>query len=55
MSKMKRADFLLVRIILSFMVWYFLILSFIYPAYYRILGERAEYDILFNKVILKND
>ena len=38
-----------------FLIWYFLIFSFIYPAYYRTLRGRAEYEVYLYKLILKNE
>src|SRR5687768_7863708 len=57
MSQVDRAHFLstLIWIILSFLLWYFLIFSFIYPSYYRTLRGRAEYEIFLYKLILKNE
>lgn len=38
-----------------FLIWYFLIFSFIYPAYYRTLRGRAEYEVYLYKLVLKNE
>lgn len=38
-----------------FIIWYFLIVVFIYPAYYSTLRGRAEYETFLYKLILKNE
>jgi len=38
-----------------FVIWYFLIFSYIYPVYYKTLRGRAEYETFLYKLILKNE
>ena len=57
MSQVDRLHFLstLFWIIILFIVWYFLIFSFIYPIYYKTLRGRMEYETHLFKSILKNE